>query len=250
MAIIWNGAPIHRSQVIEEFLADGTAQRLHLEGHGKSFVAFRLKRRRLLPAPVRTPRSCDGQVIGIAHPLRNPYNQRIVYQFKREPLTPDEATWLANACQSHPEKLVIWTLLDTGLRVSELAKLTNENLDWQGHRLMVYGMGGPYSSRTKRRIIPLSPRVQPLLEGYFALHDTVGMAPRTIQVLVKRVANRAHICRPVTPLVLRHTCSVTAIQKGMSLPALQQLLGHDRLTTTEIDLNRSPEEVVRECREK
>ena len=50
--------------------------------------------------------------------------------------------------------------------------------------------------------------------------------------------------------VLRHTFSVTAIQKGISLPALQRLLGHDRLTTTEISLNLSPEEVLREFREK
>jgi integrase/recombinase XerD len=90
----------------------------------------------------------------------------------------------------------------------------------------------------------------PLLEGYFALHDILGMAPHTIQVLVKRVANRAHIRRPVTPHVLRHTFSVTAIQKGISLPALQRLLGHDHLATTEIYLNLSPEEVVREFREK
>jgi integrase/recombinase XerD len=172
------------------------------------------------------------------------------YQFKREPLTQDEAARLVNACQSHTEKLVTWTLLDTGLRVSELATLKKENIDWQGHRLMVYGKGGPYGSQTKRRVIPLSSRVQPLLEGHFALHDTLGLAPRTIQVLVKRIANRAHVSRIISPHVLRHTFAVTAIQKGISLPALQRLLGHDRLTTTEIYLNLSPEDVIREFREK
>jgi integrase/recombinase XerD len=50
--------------------------------------------------------------------------------------------------------------------------------------------------------------------------------------------------------VLRHTFSVTAGQKGISLPGLQRRLGHDRLTTTEIYLNLSPEELVREFREK
>ena len=55
---------------------------------------------------------------------------------------------------------------------------------------------------------------------------------------------------PVTPHVLRHTFAVTAVQKGISLPALQRLLGHDRLTTTEIYLNLSPEEVVREFQQK
>jgi integrase/recombinase XerD len=171
------------------------------------------------------------------------------YQYKREPLTPDEANRLVNACQTHEEKLVVWTLLDTGLRVSELANLRKDNLDWQNHRLMIYGKGGPYGSRSKRRLIPLSLRVQPLIEGHLALYDTFGMTPRTMQRLVKGVANRAHIRRPMTPHVLRHTFAVTAIQKGISLPALQRLLGHDRLTTTAISLNLSPEDVVREFRE-
>jgi integrase/recombinase XerD len=44
--------------------------------------------------------------------------------------------------------------------------------------------------------------------------------------------------------------TVTAVWKDIPLPALQRLLGHDRLTTTEIYLNLSPEDVVREFREK
>ena len=78
----------------------------------------------------------------------------MAYQFKREPLTADEANRLANACKSHEEKLVIWTLLDTGLRVAELANLGRDKLDWQAHRIMIYGKGAPYGSRSKRRVIP------------------------------------------------------------------------------------------------
>lgn len=172
------------------------------------------------------------------------------YQFKREPLTQDEATRLANACVTHDERLVVWTLLDTGLRVSELAGLTKNNVDWQLHRLMIYGKGGPYGTKSKRRIIPLSARVQPLVEGHLALRDNFGMSARTIQRLIKQIANRANISRPVTPHVLRHTFSVTAVQKGLSIPALQKILGHDRLTTTEIYLNLSPEEAIREFHSK
>lgn len=127
------------------------------------------------------------------------------YQYKREPLTQDEATRLANACASHEERLIVWTLLDTGLRVAELSGLTRDHIDWQGHRLTIYGKGGPYGTKSKRRIIPLTPRLQPMIEGHFALHDEFGVAPRTIQRLVKRVANRAAISRPVSPHVLRHT---------------------------------------------
>ena len=174
----------------------------------------------------------------------------MAYQYKREPLTRDEANRLASACTSALEKLVVWTLLDTGLRVSELATLGKLNLDWQGHRIMVYGKGGPYGSRTKRRVIPLSPRTRPLVEGHFALHDSLGMSVRTIQRRIKRLANQAGISRPTSPHVLRHTFAVEAVRKGISLPALQRLLGHDRLTTTEIYLNLSPEDVVREFQEK
>jgi integrase/recombinase XerD len=173
------------------------------------------------------------------------------YQYKREPLTQEEANRLANACASHEEKIVIWTLLDTGLRVAELAKLNKDNLDWQNHRLMIYGKGGPYGKLSKRRIIPLSPRVQPLLEGHLGLHDKIQIGGvRTIQRLVKQVANKALIRRTVTPHVLRHTFSVTCIQKGISTRALQEILGHDRLATTEIYLNLSPEDVINEFHRK
>jgi integrase/recombinase XerD len=172
------------------------------------------------------------------------------YQYRREPLTQDEANRLANACVQYEEELIVWILLDTGLRVSELAGLTRDKVDWQTHRLMIYGKGGPYGTRSKWRVIPLSSRVQQLLEGHLSLHDRMDVSVRTIQRIMKRVANRAHISRPMTPHVLRHTFAVKAVQKGISLPSLQRLLGHDHLTTTEIYLNLTPEEVVREFQSK
>jgi integrase/recombinase XerD len=125
------------------------------------------------------------------------------YQYKREPLTQDEATRLANATETHQEKLIVWTLLDTGLRVAELAGLTKNNIDWQNHRLTIYGKGGPYGSKSKRRILELSTRIRPLVENHFAIYDTFNMTPRTIQRIITRMANRAHITRKVTPHALR-----------------------------------------------
>jgi integrase/recombinase XerD len=115
---------------------------------------------------------------------------------------------------------------------------------------MVYGKGGIYGSKTKRRIIPLSTRIIPLIEGHFAIHDAITMTPRTIQRMVKRIANRAAISRPCTPHVLRHTFSVTALRKGISLPVLQRLLGHDHPMTTHIYTNLSPEDVIDEFNRK
>jgi integrase/recombinase XerD len=95
---------------------------------------------------------------------------------------------------------------------------------------MTYGKGGPYGSKSKRRISPMFRRIQPLIEGHFALNDTLGKTPRSIQSVVEYVANRACISRPVSPHVLRRTFAVAAVQNGISLPAIQRLLRHDRLT--------------------
>jgi integrase/recombinase XerD len=174
----------------------------------------------------------------------------MVYQYKREPLDDHWTNELINACETPKEKLVIWTLLDTGLRLRELATLTKHNIQWQEKRLVIYGKGGPYGKRTKRRVLPLSDRVWKLIEAHFTLNDKLGIAARTVQKIVKRVAQRAGISKPVSTHVLRHTFAVNCIKKGISTRALQQFLGHDSLITTEIYLNLSPEDAIREYREK
>jgi integrase/recombinase XerD len=175
----------------------------------------------------------------------------MTYQYRREPLTAEEEDRLVNACKTHQEKLAIWILLDTGLRVSELASLTPQNVLWQEKRIMVYGKGGPYGKKTKRRVVPLTDRARKLLEIQFATSENgIGLSTRTIQRLATRVANRAMITKKVTPHVLRHTFSIRCIQKGISTRALQEFLGHDHLETTEIYLNLSPEEALNEFHRK
>ena len=168
------------------------------------------------------------------------------YQYKREPLNDDEVDRLTNACDTFREKFVVWTLLDTGLRLSEFADLKKDNIQWQERRLVIYGKGGPYGKKTKRRIIPMTERVRKLLEYHFAENNDAGITTRTVARTVKKVADKAAISKPVSPHVLRHTFSVNCIKKGISTRALQTLLGHDRLTTTEIYLNLSPEDAIRE----
>jgi len=88
--------------------------------------------------------------------------------------------------------------------------------------------------------------VRRLFEHHFVFNNDVGISKRTIERVVKRVANKAGISKPVSPHVLRHTFAVNCIKKGISTRALQYFLGHDHLTTTEIYLNLSPEDAIRE----
>ena len=169
-----------------------------------------------------------------------------MYQYKREPLSNDDANKLMNACKTPMEKIIIFTLLDTGMRVSELANLTKENIQWQERRIIIYGKGGPYGKKTKRRIIPMTERVYALLSAWFVLNDSIGIKKRDIQWHITKLADRAGIAKPVSCHVLRHTFAVHCIKKNISTRTLQHLLGHDHLTTTEIYLNVSPEDACRE----
>jgi integrase/recombinase XerD len=159
------------------------------------------------------------------------------YQYVREPLTAQESGRLWKACKTPTERLVVWTLLDTGLRVGELCALTSKNVRWQEGQLRFKGQGSPPGKKSKVRVVPLSKRVRALLEQHFSLEKTFPVKKRRAQDIVNEVASRAGITKDVSPNVLRHTFAMTALQKGISLPAVQKILGHDSLHTTVSYLN-------------
>ena len=174
----------------------------------------------------------------------------MAYQYVRQPLRAEEADALSQACETPEEKLIIWTLLDTGLRVSELCGLTPQHVLWQQKALRVQGKGGPHGTQSKVRVVPMSKRIQPLMEHYFAVHETWFVGKRQVQKIVKRLANRAKIAQDVTPHVLRHTFATLALQKNISLAAVQKILGHDHLTTTAIYLNLTDTHIIEEYEQK
>jgi integrase/recombinase XerD len=115
-----------------------------------------------------------------------------------------------------------------------------------GKKISYLWQGGPYGKKTKRRIIPMTDRVRRLIEYHFAENNDTGMNKRIIERTVKKVADKAGVAKSVSPHVLRHTFSANCIKKGISTRDLQSLLGYDRLATTEIYLNLSPEDIIRE----
>ena len=158
--------------------------------------------------------------------------------YKREPLEEDEVLLLRKSCQSFEEEVIINLLLDTGMRVSELANLKEENISWQRNCITLIGKG------KKRRVIPLSNLAKFYVTQLFAKTKSFPMAMRTIQKYVKIVAERARIRKTVSPHVLRHTFAVTYLHKGGNLRALQGILGHSSISTTDIYLNYSGQRVI------
>ena len=161
------------------------------------------------------------------------------YEYKREPMTPTEQDRLVNAAKTFTEQLVIFTLLDSGLRESELVSLKRDNIQWQQATLVIWGKG------KKRRVVPLSQRCRRLLEG-----GMCEIGARQIQRLVKAVAGRAGITKTITPHVLRHTFAMRTLESGVSIVALQKLLGHADIRTTMIYLNMSNEDALGEYKRK
>ena len=141
----------------------------------------------------------------------------MAYQYVREPLTQEDADRLANSCESVQEELVIWPLLDCGLRVSELCGLTLKQIQWQQRCLRIKGKGGPYGTKSKARVVPMSIRVRTIFEPYFALNDSFPFGVRQTQKVVKRIANRARLSETVTPHAAPHICD--------KFPAKRRLTG-------------------------
>ena len=96
----------------------------------------------------------------------------------------------------------------------------------------------------------MSVRVRVIFEPYFALNDSFPVGVRSAQKIVKEVANRARISSEVTPHILRHTFATLFLAKGGSLAVLKKILGHDRLTTTEIYLNVTNPQIIEEYEKK
>jgi len=68
-------------------------------------------------------------------------------------------------------------------------------------------------------------RVRRLIEYHFAENNDTGTSKRTVERIVKKLADKAGISKPVSPHVSRHTFAVNCIKKGISTRALQTLLG-------------------------
>ena len=174
----------------------------------------------------------------------------MAYKFKLKPLSIEDQAKLVNICQTPTEKLVVNGLLETGLRVGELANLTKQKFKWQDRITILDGKGGPFGRMSKTRIIPLTRVSRAIFERWFAIHDKFPVGKRQIEKIIQKVAKKAGITAFCCPYVLRHTFAVRTIEKGISTRSLMLVLGHDHLSTTEIYLNISPETVKREYREK
>lgn len=165
-----------------------------------------------------------------------------------------EAMKLLKACETsrNPlrDKTFISLLLYTGLRISEALELTTESIEERDDTFFLRVQQG---KGKKDRLIPLvSDSLLDLLAGYMTtLPNGSRLFPfssREANYLIKRLAKKAGITKPVSPHTLRHTSATLYLKKGVNLEVLRKLLGHSSLSTTQKYLSLTNEDMAMELR--
>jgi integrase/recombinase XerC len=163
-------------------------------------------------------------------------------------LTEEETAILVESPGSDPgtslrDRLILEMLYGTGMRAAEIVRIDMEDLDTRSGLVRVTGKGG------KERLIPLGSTVVSILEEYIAeRRRNVGswggpliqgrgkdgrMSTRTVQRIVSNWAHRSGLSG-VHPHMLRHTFATHLLNRGAEIRAVQELLGHASLATTQI----------------
>lgn len=168
-------------------------------------------------------------------------------------LTPDEVerllaqpAQLGNTPKALRDAALLEVLYATGMRVSELAGLTLEDLDLEAGMVRCTGKGN------KERVMPLYPGAAQTVQAYLAdgrpallgrdpEERTLFLNPRGEQLtrqglwlIIKGYARQLGLENKVTPHTLRHSFATHMLNGGAGLREVQQLLGHANISTTQV----------------
>lgn len=147
------------------------------------------------------------------------------------------------------DKAILEVLFSTGLRVSELVKLNRDQIDLKRREFGVIGKGG------RARVVFLSERAVKWLERYLKsredswkplfIHskgrkdqekegEKMRLTSRSVQRIVGKYSKKAKLPVKATPHVIRHSFATDLLIAGADLRAVQEMLGHKNISTTQI----------------
>ncbi len=142
-------------------------------------------------------------------------------------------------------RAIIEMLYGSGLRVSELVTLKLSNMYLNEHYMLIEGKGN------KQRLVPISDEAQRQFELWLQDRCHLDVKPQYVDyaflnrygrgltrvmifTIIKQLAAAAGITKNISPHTLRHSFATHLLQNGADLRIIQQLLGHETITTTEI----------------
>ena len=144
------------------------------------------------------------------------------------------------------DALILELMYGTGVRVSELVGLDKTDIDFNGLRILVRGKG------KKERIVPLAEELASMIKSYFkVMYQIVAegrtvetdaviinrlgsrMTDRTVRRVVEQYLTKAGLPLDYSPHSFRHTFATHLLEGGADLRSIQELLGHESLSTTQ-----------------
>jgi integrase/recombinase XerD len=144
----------------------------------------------------------------------------------------------------HRNKAIIETLYGCGLRVSELVNLRLTDIHADEEFVIITGKGN------KQRLVPISSKALKEIDLYKTYRNTLAtikdenivflnrrgkkLTRAMIFTIIKNVAAKAGIKKTVSPHTFRHSFATHLVEAGADLRAVQEMLGHESITTTEI----------------
>lgn len=172
------------------------------------------------------------------------------------PLSAEEVAKFWESFRTYRDLGLVGLMLLDGLRSCEVLALELEGVQLAEGQMRVQGKGN------KQRLVPLPPEIREVLGNYLRLERPLTNSPALFVSLKGRQRGqpltaaglrslfrhhrRLSQVRQANPHRLRHTCGRDMVQAGMSLPALQRLLGHSQITTTMLYVELAPRDVWRE----
>jgi integrase/recombinase XerC len=165
-------------------------------------------------------------------------------------MNPDEITKILeapakNCWEEKRDKAILEILYSSGLRVSELAGLNHDDLDFFGGLVRVRGKG------KKERIVPVGQMAMNGLRAYldtkppkeipnaikkplFISRIASRLTDRSVRRMILKYAKRAGLGKEISPHTFRHSFATHMLDRGADLRSVQELLGHANLSTTQI----------------
>lgn len=156
-------------------------------------------------------------------------------------LTIQEVGRMIGAASNNRDRAMLELLYGAGLRVSELANLEIKDINLVHATVKCFGKGG------KERMVPIGKKAVCAVQAYLAerklssrnealFPDRAGQKLNRLVVwqVVKRVAGKAKITKSLSPHTLRHSFATHLLENGADLRAVQELLGHSSVVTTQL----------------
>lgn len=142
-------------------------------------------------------------------------------------------------------RLIIELLYATGIRVSELTSLKLSNIDQNNNEIRILGKGNKerivfYGEYAKKYLnLYINEARDELLDGnrseYLLINNNgTPLTSRGVELVVNEVVKKAALKHNISPHVLRHTFATDLLNNGADLKSVQELLGHESLSTTQI----------------